>query len=104
MNLIACKPLPVTSGKFFMFSDGTPFVTDLVFGLTAQIKVRVPQLDRRLEMVLRKICGDDYWLHCLEYAPTEAGECALRLCADGYVPLIDTGKRNSANHHLYIAM
>ena len=104
MSNITCRALPVTPGDFFTFSDGRQFAAALVFDLTAQAKSRSPQLVRGHELTLREICGNDYWLYRLEYAPTEAGECALRLCADGYVPLIDTGKRNSANHHLYLVI
>lgn len=100
----ACKALPTRSAKYFVFSDGCTFRFDLVASLTAHIKARAPQLPRGIELTLREICGDESWLRLVGLEYREAGRCARLLCKDGYVPLIDQEKTNSANAHLFIVM
>jgi len=89
--------------QVYVLVDGRWFRKELVDSLTAQIVARAPLLPRGRACTLRQICGEEYWLCGIDDEPNEAGSCGLRLCRAGLVPLVDTGKKNSENHHLYLA-
>jgi hypothetical protein len=87
---------------FVEMPNGCKYATAFVLSLIAQVVARYPQLVAGREYTLRQICGDDYWLCLNEGEVINAGRCVLHLARAGVVPLIDTGRRNSANHHLYL--
>ena len=86
----------------FVLVDGFWFLKRLVDSLIAQITARALLLVPGSEFTLREICGEEYWPCEIGDDPNTAGRCVIRLCAAGMVPLIDTDRKNSANHHLYL--
>src|ERR1035437_1118341 len=88
--------------QVYVSVDGCWFLKWLVDSLIAQIVARALLLVKGHEHTLRQICGEEYWLCVISDEPNEAGRCVVRLCKAGLVLLIDTGKRNSENHHLYL--
>ena len=101
-KLALVQATPDAPEQYYIFPDGRRLPRNFVYGLIAQIIARTPLLVRGHEYTLRQICGDDYWLR-LQGHETTAGVCVLQLCkTPDVVPLIDTGKKNSENHHLYL--
>ena len=105
LKLVPATPVRSKSDeKTYVMVEGLWYPKPFVESLTAQLNTRAPLLLPGRDYTLREVCGDGYWAREINGAGTVAGKCAIGLCKMGRVRLIDTNKRNSANHRLYRAM